>query len=362
MSQEIVGRRLKWFREQRQRSQSSVCAEVGINDRQTLSDIEAGKRRVNAEELVRLSRALSVDLDDLLDPFRLVGEGGFNFRAKNVAADVVGAFEQKASRWIATYRELGRRKGIEPPRIGEKLELTKASSFEDVQASADALGREWKLGAIPARKLEQAIERHMNTLILHVDAPDGLSGAASTLPGLRTIIVNRNEPQSRRMFDLAHELFHILTWDAMEPARVEEWEPLPTKGNRVEQLAENFASALLMPSDAICVRWQKRADADLVEWARTTAHQLWVSPRALGWRLHNLGLVSKAAAVGLAGVSGLAGAPPPRPFSFRFVELVRDAVESGHLSVRRAASLLGLSLGRFSELCRSYDLPLSYEP
>ena len=43
----------------------------------------------------------------------------------------------------------------------------------------------------------------------------------------------------------AHELFHILTWDAMPPEHSEE--ARETGGNRVEQLANNFASAVLMP-------------------------------------------------------------------------------------------------------------------
>ena len=36
-----------------------------------------------------------------------------------------------------------------------------------------------------------------------------------------TILVNRHEPRGRRSFDLAHELFHVLTWDAMPPERIE---------------------------------------------------------------------------------------------------------------------------------------------
>ena len=54
-----------------------------------------------------------------------------------------------------------------------------------------------------------------------------------------TILVNRREPTGRRNFDLAHELFHLLTWDSMPPDRVEPTEVPGMKGNRVERLAEN---------------------------------------------------------------------------------------------------------------------------
>ena len=36
------------------------------------------------------------------------------------------------------------------------------------------------------------------------------------------MLINRDEVPGRRHFDLAHELFHILTWDAMPPDHVEE--------------------------------------------------------------------------------------------------------------------------------------------
>ena len=54
-------------------------------------------------------------------------------------------------------------------------------------------------------------------------------------------------------------------------------------------------------------------------------------------------------------------APPPSLFSVGFVARVHDAVEDGRLSVRRAAALLGLALGEFADLCRSYGRPLSYD-
>ena len=62
------------------------------------------------------------------------------------------------------------------------------------------------------------------------------------------ILINRNESEARRFFDLAHELFHALTWDAMKADHRESNSvEARTKGKRIEQLANNFAAALLMP-------------------------------------------------------------------------------------------------------------------
>ena len=361
MTNDRIGRRIKWFREQRGVTQDALAARLGFNDRQTLSDIEAGKRKVAPGELVALTKSLEIELDDVLDPFRLVGEGGFNFRVENVESDTLEAFADQASRWIATFRELSRQAGVEPSRLGQKLELTRESSFEDAAASAEALRSRWNLGDAPAETLEIAVERELGTLVLFVDAPEGVSGAASYLPGLQTILINRNESPSRRAFDLAHEVFHILTWDAMPPARTEGWEPRQTKGNRVEQLANNFASSLLMPESVIRSRWNRRAGVDLREWLGSNARGFRVSPLALQWRLVNLCLLAKAEMLEVVGIGADLFTPKPSLFNATFVARVHEAVEAGRLSQRRAAGLLGLSLNDLADVCRSYGRPLSYD-
>jgi XRE family transcriptional regulator, fatty acid utilization regulator len=282
-----------------------------------------------------------------------------------VEEPTLAAFEEQARRWIATYRELGLQEGAEPRRLGQKLELAPWSSFEDAEASAEMLWKAWELGDVPADRLEEAVETQLGALVLYVDAAEGISGAASQLPGLQAILVNRREPRGRRSFDLAHELFHVLTWDAMPPRRVEPLEVRAVKGNRVEQMAESFAAALLLPAPVVSARWAARGGEALALWMSRTAADLRVSVPALQWRLVNLGHLSKTEAQAM----------PPTPkqtastvygtlpllFSRRFVERVSGAVEAGRLSLRRAAGLLGLSLAELVELCAAHGCPLSYE-
>ena len=354
--------RLKWYREYRDLTQKQVAARMGFKDRQILAAMESGERRVSPDELVRAADILRVDMDELLDPFRLVGEGDFNFRTEPYAsAEAVEAFAGQASRWIATYRELGRQEGIEPQPLTQKLDVRRDSTFEQVQASAECLWRQWSLGNVPAARLEAATTRELGVLVLHVNAPRGISGAASQLPGLRTILVNRHETPGRRMFDLAHELFHILTWDAMPPERVEPREVKASKGNRVEQLANNFASALLMPEPIVSANWQRRGELDVTAWVLLTAKMLRVSPDALRWRLVSLKMMTKAALKRMKAVHETVTKQIPELFSRAFVERVYQAVEAGRLSLRRAASLLDLTVAAFADLCRAYHLSLSYD-
>jgi Zn-dependent peptidase ImmA (M78 family)/DNA-binding XRE family transcriptional regulator len=362
-----VAQRLKALREAQGVTQEQLSQALGFKDRQTLAAIEAGERRIAPDELAAAARALGVTVDYVTDPYRLVGEGRFSFRAKGVEGAVLDEFEQRAGRWIATYRQLERERGSEPKRLALKLDLSKQSSFEEAAASAEELVREWNLGDAPAERLPAGMYQKLGALVVFVDAPPGISGAASLVPGLSTILVNRQEPRGRRSFDLAHELFHVLTWDAMPPERIEPWAVKPTKGNRVEQLAENFAAALLMPAGTLTRLWEERGSADLHDWLNATATGLGVSAVALKWRLRNLEILTKGDMLGVNDDRLVANGDPqnagerPPLFSREFVVRVHEAVESGHLSLRRAAGLLDLSTQSFEAVLADYGLSLSYE-
>ena len=365
-----IGLRLKAARERARLTQQQFASQLGLEHRQTLASIEAGERRLTAEELLTAVRILGTDLDYFTDSFRLVGEGRFSFRAEpGVAANLLDAFQESAGRWIATYRELGAQQGAEPAWLEHKLALTRQSTFEDAQAAAEALGARWALGVRPAESLQAAIEEQLRTLVLFVDAPAGISGAASQVPGLNAVLVNRREPEGRRNFDLAHELFHLLTWDVMPPERVEAVEvPHGGKGRRIEQLAENFAAALLMPSAIMRARWRGRdRDGDLHEWLNATATDLRVSAKAAKWRLVNLECLSKADLLDIndqllvANGRDADGLPPVRPFSEAFVGRIAAALDAGRLSVKRAASLLALSVAELAGLLEDYRIAPSFE-
>lgn len=358
-SQDRIAKRIKWFREQRGLTQDQLSAQLGFKDRQTLATLEAGERRVNPAELASAADVLGVDVNAFIDPFRLVGEGQFSFRADSSADEQIEAFADRAGRWIATYRELGLQSGITVRPLSHKLDLRLESSFEQAQASAEALWKQWRLGDVPADRLQDAISRELGVLVLYVDAPPGISGAASQVPGVQAIFVNRRESEGRRNYDLAHELFHILTWDAMPPERVEPQDIKPKKGNRAEQLANNFAAALLMPQPIMTARWQRRGDVEIADWVRVTAHALKVSAAALQWRLVNLKMLTKAAMREFMNMNSERVTALPLLFSLAFIERVHEAVEAGRLSLRRAAKLLDLRVDAFAELCQSYGRPVS---
>ena len=365
-----IGRRLRAAREHSGLTQQQLADAMGLRHRQTIAGIEAGDRRLKAREMIRAMQVLGVDLDYLTDPYRLVGEGQFCFRTTGaVDQRVLDRFEEQAGRWIALYRELSREAGDPPRWLGYKLNLNPHSSFEDAQAAGEAAADLWELGSRPADHLRSAMEERLHILVLYVDTPSGISGAASRVPGLNCALVNREESEGRRNFDLAHELFHLLTWDTLPPERTAPVDASRRgKRWRVEKLAENFAAALLMPAEELRRTWEATsAVGDVHERLNAVAGEMGVSAPACKWRLRNMGLLSRTEVEAiddgiLAAKDRQACRVPGVPlFSGQFLGQVALALDAGRLSVQRGAKLLGVSVTGLAQILQVYGHKTYFE-
>jgi hypothetical protein len=136
---------------------------------------------------------------------------------------------------------------------------------------------------------------------------------------------------------------------------------------RVEQLANNFAAALLMPVAGLKPRWEKRAAQDLHDWLNETASDLQVTSDALYWRLRQLSWLTQAASLEINRdrLTWNGRSPSaqilPKLFSRRFVERLHWALDRGELSIRRAAGLLDCTLEDLEDLFKSYELPVPFD-
>ena len=367
MAPQQIGKRIKALRDERGLSQDELAREFGFKDRQTLSAIETGVRRVTAEELVLAVEILEAPLEYFTDPFLLVGEGRFSWRQSGVEPAKLNEYEHDAGRWIAAYRTLAPQVGRDTPLMRQALGLTRQSSFEDAAFIGERFVTKFKLGDTPATRLAEIMEQELDILVLMVDTCEGISGAACRLPDLDTVLIARREIEGRRHFDLAHELFHILTWAVMPPQHYEEI--LETGGNRVEQLANIFASALLMPSATLEKHgdWSSLAEEQLIAKLNAVADELRVTSSALRWRLVTLGKLKPAVARTLPdaalrnnGCEGAAGEPPPQ-FSKPFTEVLGLAIEQGIVSVRRVAGLLNLTVDDMADLFAAHGVDCAIE-
>ncbi len=350
MTTNIIGARIKALREERKLSQDDLARLFGFKDRQTVSAIETGERRVTAEELVIAVEKLGASLDYFTDPFLLVGEGRFSWRQTDVGPQRLNAYERNAGRWIAAFRAIAPQVGRSAPLLRRSLGITRHQRFEDAMEAGERFVAEFSLGDVPAARLVEIMEHELGILVLMVDAFQGISGAACRLPELDVVLINRHEVVGRRHFDLAHELFHILTWDAMPPEHSEE--ARETGGNRVEQLANNFASAVLMPTPVLdrFGDWTEIAAGELAGRLNAVADELQVTGSALKWRLVALDRLKPAVARTISDAAlrnnGREAAPAvlPPPFSKPFMEVIGLAVDEGHVSARRAGALLDLTI------------------
>lgn len=368
ISQKLIGYRVKAAREAKGWTQDELTKGLGLKDRQSVSDIENGKRALKPDEMLTLSDLLNRDIEFFIDPFAVAGEAQFSWRvAPEVPEDSLDGFELKAGQWIGLLRWLREQQDSRASVLKRALRLSAQSSYEDAQERAESLVAELDLGVIPAEGLIDKIERELDIPVLFVDTvetDDGksISGATCHLEEMGVILINRNENEARRFFDLAHELFHALTWDAMKPDHRESNSVEDrNKGKRIEQLANSFAAALLMPRASLDKLIDRDRLDDIAHLGEVAA-VLRVAPVALAWRLFNLRLIGEDTRRRLSqekqrpSVSG-----SPKRFSLPFVRMLHEALDNGRLSARKAAKAMGLGLGGLAELFAQYDLAAPFE-
>jgi len=98
----------------------------------------------------------------------------------------------------------------------------------------------------------------------------------------------------------------------------------------------------------------------------TAADALHVTAMALKWRLIALGRLDPSAARAIPDhalrdrAEGLISEPPPL-FSRPFIEVIALAIDAGHVSARRAAELLDMSVDDLADLCATYGLETAFD-
>ena len=144
-----IATRLKILRQERGLSQEQLAALPGFKDRQTISAIETGFRRVSASELIEVANELEVSLDYFTDPFRLDGQERFSWRQTGVGPAELAEFERTASAWLGAYRALAAQVGRRMPLIRPTLRMSKQSTIEEAMEAGERIAEEFNLGPIP---------------------------------------------------------------------------------------------------------------------------------------------------------------------------------------------------------------------
>ncbi len=358
----MVGQRIRVAREEATLTQRMLADELRFNDRQTLAQIESGARKVTAEELRALVTVLKKPFDYFTDPYLIVGEKLFNWRAANAAE--AAAAENSARPLISCYKRC--RDMLDEPTypFTQVLNIAGHSPYTAAADLGDRVASFWNLGATPAAALPQIVENQLHVLVLYMNLAGDVSGGACRLIEFSTVIVNRGHPKCRRSFTLAHELFHLLTWDAMTPESREPSEyTFGAKASQIERFADNFAAGVLMPRYSLEPRWKAFKGGDIHDWLNNTAAEYEVSATALFWRLVNSKLMSQRQAekvdrnrLGERGALPRDEASKPKLYSKTFAEKLHKAIDRGFISVRKAAELLQCNIEDIVTLFESYEM------
>jgi Zn-dependent peptidase ImmA (M78 family) len=171
-------------------------------------------------------------------------------------------------------------------------------------------------------------------------------------PGGESVLVNREEPPWRRNFSIAHEVFHLITWDYFRPDLLRQDDALRIQA---EKFADAFASHLLLPAESLIDALRTNSEGGAVSFLSlvSIARRFGVSTSALLYRLTGMRLLSRTQtqslldseefrAIDKSTMHAAWSEAPEIPE--RFVKLAFVAYKLGRMSRMRLAGILDVSL------------------
>ena len=289
-----ITQRLTQARESAGLSLAEATRKLHFNHYQILSAIEKGTRNVNANELIAMARLYGRALDYFFES-KAPAEPAALWRRR------AGSDIRKEQRQFLTFLEhysslenlLGlKRRWKEIITTLDRDDFT-GNGFETCDNLGADLHKRLDLGSRPACNLLNILENTLRFKIIHLDLGEGLSGASMVDNTLGVgILINAHDAPWRRNFDLAHELFHIVTWHIFTHEEIGDGSQKTTP----EKYADSFAASLLLPKEPLLAAMREIAVnqqlklVDIIELAK----EFGVSSEAVLWRLLNLRIIKKS--------------------------------------------------------------------
>jgi XRE family transcriptional regulator, fatty acid utilization regulator len=282
---EQLGKRIAQLRKSLRLSQENFAKKANLGHPQTVSQIENGVREVKAYELSMIASVLHTSIKDLLnfsldhkhelvlwrekpDEVCIEIESNFLLKCKQ--------FEKVEKNFSSHNCQILPQYPIDPRSFG----------FADAECLAHEISKQLNLGDRPGSSLEKILEENYNVKIFYKPLH---SGSAASIKGAfgYAMLINSLEAPWRRNYNIAHELFHLITWDSVPSDLLKDNPELMAE---MEKKANTFASALLLPDYhlnhelQLHVRENKINTRSLISIAR----KFEVSTEALVWRLVNI--------------------------------------------------------------------------
>ena len=228
-------------------------------------------------------------------------------------------------------------------------------NYMQAEALAKSVRDELNLGDRPGLSLLSVLEEVCAVKIFHLEfEPTGAAASTCSETYGAAMLLNAGNVRWRRNFDLAHELFHLLTWSVFRTGGGETTSL--AAGDEEEKFANVFASNLLLPAEAVRSAFAAKLCDGKMGYSEIhdIARQFDVSAEAVLWRLFNLRLLAdevradkvRAIAQQLADMHRTheerEDTPPPK-WPERYRALAVKALNSGSMSIGRFAEYLEIS-------------------
>ena len=360
----MIPEKLRYARERAGLTGAQVRERTGIGE-SSLSEFENGKREPRLSQLQALAsvyrRSLAFLLSEQPIPRELVL---WRERPVEAAQSVEAAFLRLCEQYHNLEVWCGDRTPSRLPDAGGTAEAFDYAAAEDL---AMRVRRELQLGDRPGPELLRVLEEVCGVKVFHsAFEPSGAAASTKSEAFGDAVLLNASNVRWRRNFDLAHELFHLLTWRIFR-SETESWSCVAAQ--REEKLATCFARNLLMPAEATRAAVNSRVEQGKVSFEALfgIARQFDVSAEALLWQMHFLynrgpgqqdvterDIDTARRLAPLLEERGREDTRPPR-WPERYRALAVKALRRGEMSIGRFAEVPGDKQATGNDLRRAGD-------
>jgi Zn-dependent peptidase ImmA (M78 family)/transcriptional regulator with XRE-family HTH domain len=359
----ILARNVRHYRKKLDISQKELAKRTGFTSHQTISQIEKGQRDIKAWELFKIAKALYVDVSKLTTS-EIAKDDSLILWRKTPTSDRAlheAEFKERCQQYSFLERLCKLPQEDTLPVVSDDLS---SMSFAQAKERGVEIRESLGLGAFPAIRLTRVLEDNHNVKIWYQNLGFGGSAASSKGDFGSAILINSFEKPWRRNYSCAHELFHLITWESISGHIIGNSEI----SEKVERLADVFASTLLLPEESLrgaLSKYEKDGKIEKFELIEI-ARRFDVSTDALLWRMCNMNLISEANVQALVhdsefkAVDRMAREVTPEEnapkIPERFVRLAFHALQEGMISRTKIAEYFGVSLMDLSEFFLEYEL------
>ncbi|MEU5941144.1 XRE family transcriptional regulator [Micromonospora sp. NPDC047548] len=238
-----VGERVRQARLSVGMSQQDLARAVGL-DRTMLAKIEAGTRRLDGLELARLSRALRVSMEYLIEPRPAVLSRRVAPLTEEIDTEAARSSERLEIAMVKWLRNVQQLMGLGVLRAHPLLRYVQPVASEaDARLAARWVRRQVGLSDGPLDSIMEVCER-AGQWVLVTDLPG--DGASLVDGDVAVAVVSTKGDPGRRRATAAHELGHLIIGDEYSS-------DLGVYASRADREAaiDAFAAELLLPEQAV---------------------------------------------------------------------------------------------------------------